>query len=291
MPRLRWRSGLKDEPVTVSALLRRFPGPILLTWVMTLCETALTALIPLFIGFAIDGLLNDDMTAFLRLAAVLAGLIVVAVLRRIYDTRAYGTIRVEVGKAQVDRSARVPVSTLNARLGMGRELVDFLERDVPATMDSGVQLAVSLIVLYAFHPTLAYAALGAAVVTLALYSGFHGRFYRLNADHNHQMEHQVRILQTNLSEGVRSHLSKLRRIEIRLSDTEAYVYGAIFTALLGFTVFNLWFAATNIETTVGTIFSIISYSWQFVDSALVLPVVLQGWSRLSEIMERINGAT
>ena len=281
---------LKDEPVTIATLLRRFLRPILLTWVMTLCETALMALIPLFIGFAIDGLLNDDPRALLQLAAVLAGLIVVSVLRRLYDTRAYGTMRVEVGIAQTGRSVGTPVSTLNARLGMGRELVDFLEQEVPAMMDSAVQLVVSLIVLYAFHPVLSYAALAAAVLMIAVYSLCHRRFYRLNADHNEQTEKQVGILEAKLSEGILAHLKTLRRIEIKLSDTEAYVYGAIFAVLLGFILFNLWFATTHIEITVGTIFSIISYSWEFVEAALVLPVTLQGWSRLSEIMKRINQA-
>lgn len=280
----------KDKPVTISTILRKFLPSILLTWVMTLCETALIALVPLFIGFAIDGLLSDDITSLLHLSTVLAVLILISVLRRIYDTRTYGTIRVEVGKTQVDRSARVPVSTLNARLGMGRELVDFLEQEVPDLMDCAVQLVVSFIVLYAFHPMLSYAALAASVLMIALYSVTHRRFYRLNADHNQQIEQQVRILGAELTEGVLAHLNRLRRIEIRLSDTEAIVYGAIFTVLLGFIVFNIWFSATNIETTVGTIFSIITYSWQFVESALVLPMTLQGWSRLSEIMNRINKA-
>lgn len=57
---------------------------------------------------------------------------------------------------------------------------------------------------------------------------------------------------------------------------------------MGSILFNLWFAATNLTPTVGAIFSIISYSWEFVESALVLPATLQGWSRLSEIMQRIN---
>ena len=279
---------LTSEPLTIRTLLRKFLRRICFTWLLTLCETALMALIPLLIGFAIDGLLTGDITALAQLAAVLAGLIVISVIRRIYDTRVYGTIRVEFSKALAGRSDGVPVSTLNARLGMGRELVDFLEEEVPALMNSAVQLIISLIVLFAFHPVLSYAALAASILMIALYSCFHGRFYRLNAGYNHQAEKQVGVLQAKSPEAVLCHLRKLRRFEIKLSDTEAYVYGAIFTVLLGFIVFNLWFAATHIETTVGTIFSIISYSWEFVDSALILPVTLQGWSRLSEIMERIN---
>ena len=279
---------LTGEPLTIGTLLRKFLGRICLTWLLTLCETALMALIPLLMGFAINGLLNGDMTALAQLAGVLAGLIVISVIRRVYDTRVYGTVRVELGKALADRSDGVPVSTLNARLGMGNELVGFLEEEVPALMNSTVQLIISLIVLFAFHPMLSYAALGASFLMLLIYGCSHRRFYRLNAGYNQQTEKQVGILEAKSPEGVLHHLRMLRRFEIKLSDTEAYVYGAIFTVLLGFILFNLWFAATHIETTVGTIFSIISYSWEFVDSALILPVTLQGWSRLSEIMVRIN---
>ena len=90
--------------------------------------------------------------------------------------------------------------------------------------------------------------------------------------------------------GAKEHLRfiALHGLEVQLSDTEAVLYGAIFIVLLSLILFNLWFAATELGTTVGTIFSIISYSWEFVDSALALPMTLQSWSRLSEIMRRLN---
>ena len=279
---------LKDQPLTIAVLFRTFLRPISLTWFLMLCETALTALIPLLIGFAIDGLLAGDTTALLQLAAVLAVLIAVSVIRRLYDTRVYGTVGVELGKALTDRSAGVPVSTLNARLGMSRELVDFLEQEAPAVMASAVQMIIALIVLFAFHPVLFAATCAATVLMIVFYAVSHRRFYRLNAEYNQQTEQQVRILESAHPAGILSHLNKLRRIGIRLSDTEAFVYGAIYILMLGLIVFNLWFATTNLEITVGRIFSIISYSWEFVESALVLPVTLQSWSRLSEIIDRIN---
>ncbi|TQV89492.1 ABC transporter six-transmembrane domain-containing protein [Aliikangiella coralliicola] len=279
---------LKDEPISVKTLLKKFVRPIGLTWVLTLCETALMALIPLFIGFAIDGLLNDNTDSLLQLSLILGGLTIISVVRRIYDTRVYGTIRVETGKTLVSRAGNTSVSVINARLGMSHELVSFLEHEVPELMTSTVQLVVSIIVLFSFHPTLSYAALGAAILMLGLYSLSHGRFFRLNANYNQQSEKQVSVLETRSPENILSHLNLLRRSEIKISDTEAYVYGAIFIVMLSFIIFNLWFSASNIETTVGTIFSIISYSWEFVESALVLPTTLQGWSRLSEITKRIN---
>jgi hypothetical protein len=279
---------LNEGPLTVLALLRAFRWRITLTWLLILCETALTALVPLFIGFAIDGLLANDTEALFQLIAVLAVLIVVSVIRRTYDTRVFGTVRVEMGKAQAARAANLPISTLNARLGMGRELADFLEADLPLAMTSFVQLIISLIVLYIFDPMLALAGASSVAIMLVIYSLSHARFYRLNGQLNQQTEQQVGILETRKPQRLMTHLTRLRGIEVRISDTESIIYGGIFVVLLGFVVFNLWYATANLSITSGTIFSIVTYSWELVDAALAFPMALQGWSRLSEIMQRIN---
>ncbi len=279
---------LTGHELTLATLLRVFRWRVSLTWAVILCETGLLALIPLFIGFAIDGLLAGGMRELWQLAGLMAALIAIAVIRRIYDTRVYGTIRVELGKAQAARSEKLPVSALNARLGMGRELVGFLEETLPQAMAAGVQLLISVIILYAFSPVLALAGGVAAGAMAAIYALFHQRFYRLNGALNQQTEKQVSILARREAMPTLSHLLRLRRMEVRLSDTEAILYGAIFIVLLGLILFNLWFATTALVSTVGTIFSIISYSWEFVESALALPVTLQTWSRLSEITRRLN---
>lgn len=113
------------------------------------------------------------------------------------------------------------------------------------------------------------------------YALFHRRFLRLNGALNQQTEDQVRVIERREARPIRAHLLRLGRHEVRLSDTEAILQGAIFIMQLGLILFNLRYAATTLAITVGTIFSIISYSWEFVESALALPVTLQSWSRLS----------
>ncbi len=173
---------------------------------------------------------------------------------------------------------------------MGRELVDFLEEQVPLLLSSFVQLGVALVILWSFHPMLFTSALGAGLTILLIYAVIHRRFFQLNGGLNHQMEQQVGILSTKAPKRVFVHLARLRKTETAISDTEAWVYGAMFAVLLGFVIFNLWFAAGNIKISVGQIFSIVSYSWEFVEVAIVLSATLQGWSRLSEITKRINSA-
>ena len=279
---------LADKPITIRSLFSSFGKPIGINWFLTLLETAVMALVPLFIGMSIDGLLEQNYDALWQLIGILGVLILISVGRRIYDTRAFGGIRVRVCSTLAQRGEQLTTSVRNARLDMGRELVDFLEHEVPQLTNAFVQIIISLIVLYSFNPVLCFAALVTSVIILGMYGMVHRRFFRLNGVFNQQSEMQVEALESRSRVKILQHFRRLKDAEVRLSDTEALLFGSIFVFLLGFVVFNLWFASTHITVTTGAIFSIISYSWEFVESVLILPVTLQGWTRLTEIMQRIN---
>ena len=276
------------DRLSMATLFRAFPAKIAITWGLTLLETVMYALLPLLIGWSIDGLLADNWDAFLGLITALAALIVVATSRRVYDTRAYGSMRVALGEALARRSLAQPVSVSNARLQMGRELVDFLEETAPLTLTATVQIAISLLLLLNFHSALALSAGATAVLTVLIYALFSRHFFRINSELNSCLERQVSILESRDLRALSMHLLGLRRAEVRLSDMESLVYGLIFTVLLSMLAFNLWFAATQAAATPGQIFAIVSYSFEFVETAVVLPAAFEDLTRLKEITGRLN---
>ena len=148
-----------DGPLDIALLMKRFRGRIALTWIIVIVENVLLALLPLFIGRAIDALLERRSGALWEISLVMAALILVSVGRRIYDTRAYGTMRVWFGAELVRRSGAGPVSRVNARLDMSREFVDFLEQHVPGLMTAVVQVVVSVAILWHFNVNLGLSAL------------------------------------------------------------------------------------------------------------------------------------
>ncbi len=281
---------LPGERLSMATLLRVFRFKVVVTWTLTILETAMLALFPLLIGRSIDGLLGDDYTAFTQFIAAMAVLTVVATGRRVYDTRAYGSMRVALGRAQAHRAGKEAISVTNARLLMGRELVDFLEEEAPLSITGLIQVIVALVVLFSFHSLLALAAGAAAAVMLGIYGLSARRFFTLNSDLNEQSEAQVAALESRDLSRITAHLVGLRRHEVRLSDTESLVYALIFTALLTMLGFNLWFAATQTGATPGEIFSIVTYSYEFIQMSVILPMALQNLTRLAEITERINQA-
>ena len=281
---------LIGDRLSIGTLFRVFRLKIVVTWALTILETAMLALFPLLIGRSIDGLLGGDYTTFCQLIGAMAVLMVVATLRRVYDTRAYGSMRVALGRAQADRAGEEAVSVTNARLLMGRELVDFLEREAPISITGSIQVVVAIVILFSFHGTLALAAGAAAAAMLGIYGLSARRFFTLNSDLNEQSEAQVSALESRDLRRVTAHLVGLRRHEVRLSDTESVVYALIFTVLLTMLGFNLWFAATQTNATPGEIFSIVTYSYEFIEMSVILPMALQNLTRLAEITERINKA-
>ncbi len=281
---------LIEDRLSIRTLFRVFRWKIVITWTLTILETAVLALFPLLIGRSIDGLLGDEYTAFYQFIGAMAVLTVVATGRRVYDTRAYGSMRVALGRAQAHRAGEEAVSVTNARVLMGRELVDFLEKEAPLSITGLIQIFVAIAVLFSFHGLLALAAGSAAVAMLGIYSLSARRFFNLNSDLNEQTEAQVATLESRDLSKVTAHLVGLRRHEVRLSDTESVVYALIFIALLTMLGFNLWFAATQTGATPGEIFSIVTYSYEFIQMSVILPMALQNLTRLAEITERINKA-
>ncbi len=279
---------LKDHRLSIGTLFRVFWLKIAITWALTLVETILFILIPLMIGFSIDGLIQGDWSDFINLLVIFTALLIFATCRRIYDTRAYGTMRVELGQTLTERSSKHPVSVVNARVLMARELVDFLEKEAPESMTALIQVIASVGVLLSFHIILALSSSGGALITLIIYALFANRFFKLNGNLNLQLEKQVEALESVNLTRIRNHFKLLRKQEVRLSDTESLVYGLIFIILLAMLAFNLWFAVIHSGATPGEIFSIVTYSYEFVIASVALPMTLQSLTRLKEITARIN---
>lgn len=277
-----------DKKLSLTTIVRAFWLQVSVTWTLTLLETLILVTLPLLIGRSIDGFLNDTWGPFYWLASAMLILLLTSVGRRLYDTRAYGRMRVELGAAVANKAERGQASTTNARLNMSRELIGFLETEAPIVIMALLQVIVSLVVLLSYHGLLAGTAGGAILAALIIYGLSSRRFFRLNGDLNALSEQQVAALESRLNDAIGAHLLALRRHEIRLSDTEAIVYGLIFAVLLSMLGTNLWFAATQLAATPGQIFSIVTYSYEFIESAVMLPLALQSLTRISEITQRIN---
>lgn len=277
----------REQNINLRTIFRAYRLHIGATWGLVLLETIGLALIPLAMGMAIDGLLADKRSSLIWPGCLLIALTVSSVLRRIYDTRVYGAIRVRLGTILHGQMPKLNLSHQSARLDMGRELVDFLETELPELITSVVQIAVTLVILTSYDIRLFMAALWLTGVILVIYGLFHRTLYRCNAGFNSRKEQQVTVLASGRPRHLLAHLLGLKKWEVRLSDREAVMYGCIFLMVTIFILSNLLISALPDNATPGRIFTIISYSWEYAEAVIALPTTLLFFTRIQEISKRI----
>lgn len=278
----------KASTLNLSTIFRAYPWALTATWLLVFLENILTALIPYGLGLTIDQLLAGNTQTLWLLGAALLLLTLIAVLRRFYDTRVYGRIRVDLSEVITQRGEHRAVSRINAHLGMSRELTDFYEETIPQLFSAIIQILVAVVILASFGYALLLSTLGVVIAMALIYAGFHRTILRLNSQYNTQTERQVQLLTLGDLGTLSQHFNRLRRQEIKLSDVDALLYGSIFTGMIAFLLFNLWYGANIEGITAGRIFTLLSYSWEFISAAFIAPLTLQALTRLHDIVERIN---
>ena len=271
------------------ALLKRFAGRFALTLTLVVLEAAAWTLFPLALGRAIDAALGETRRGFYELAGLGIVAMALAIARRVVDSRAYARIYARLGEDLVLRESGGSTSTLTARLGMLREMVEFFENSLPNLINSTVGLVGTLLILSALNPAIALGCLGVGVVTAALYALTGRLTTRYNRGLNDEHERQVDAVSSGEPERVGRHLRDLMRWNIRLSDLEAANFGVVWLFMVGLLVFSVS-AAAEATTEYGSVFAVVMYVFQFGDSVILLPFFYQQWLRLREISGRIAAA-
>ncbi|WP_419861828.1 ABC transporter six-transmembrane domain-containing protein [Candidatus Palauibacter sp.] len=269
-------------------LLKRFAGRLTLTMSLVVLEAVGWILFPLFIGRAIDSVLAESARGLYEFGALALATMLIAIVRRLVDSRAYARIYVSLGEEMVGADEESDTSTRTARLGMLREVVEFFENSLPALVNSLIGLAGTVLILWLLNVPVFLGCLVVAVATVTLYALTGRLTTRYNEGFNDQYERQVDAVHSGDSRRVREHLRAMMRWNIRLSDLEAANFGINWVFMTGLLVFAVAAAA---EQTVeyGAVFAIVMYVFQFVESMLGIPLYYQQWLRLREISGRLAG--
>ena len=269
-------------------LLKRFAGRFALTMSLVVLEAVGWILFPLFIGRAIDSVLADSTRGLYEFGALGIATMLIAIVRRLVDSRAYARIYVSLGEEMLGSDEESDTSTRTARLGMLREVVEFFENSLPALVNSLIGLAGTVLILWLLNVPVFLGCLVVAVATVTLYALTGRLTTRYNEGFNDQYERQVDAVHSGDPRRLREHLRAMMRWNIRLSDLEAANFGINWVFMTGLLVFAVAAAAEQ-TLEYGAVFAIVMYVFQFVESMLGIPLYYQQWLRLREISGRLAG--
>ncbi len=276
--------------ISIKSLFFRFKWKVTLTFALVLFETLLNLLFPLFIGLAINGLLNRRYENLMWLAALGVLTLVIGSARRFYDTRAYAGMYQIISNEMVVREQRKdsPISRISARTTLLTEFVEFLENSVPMITGNFIGVFGVLILIFSLNRNVFWACLAIFVLIIVVYGLSGKKNFQLNEKYNNQLEKQVEALSSKDNSTIQQHFRSLMRWNIKLSDLETLNYSVIWLGLIGLLTYAPVAVINSGVVSYGLIFSILMYVFTYIESVATLPLFIQQIIRLQEISSRLS---
>lgn len=264
---------------------------LVLTYVLFAVEMLGTLLRPLFLGRAVDGLLDGHYLGLVELVGVHAAYLVAGTLRHLYDTRTFTAIYTEfVTRLLAREIGEEDVSRLSAHSQLARQFVDFLEFDFNYVVEAAYNIIGSLVLLLFYDRTVVLICLLILVPVSRLSYLYGKRTEELAKGANDELERQVDIIASSDPVRIRDHYASLRRWQVRLSDQEAWNFGAM--ELLALVVVTVSLLATTDITSenlqAGSIIGIYQYIQKFTSGLDTIPYTVQRVAALRDLTRRMR---
>ncbi|MES2125488.1 MAG: ABC transporter six-transmembrane domain-containing protein [Gemmatimonadota bacterium] len=278
-----------SQPSEIGRVLVEYRLRLLCTYGLFAVEMLGTLTRPYFLGLAVDGLLAGTYRGLIWLTAVHLVWLVIGTVRHMYDTRTFSAIYTRFVTRVVSRGGDSrDVSRLSAHSGLARQVVDFLAYDVNYIVEALYNLIGSLVILTIYDRTVAVICLAVLGPALIL-SWWYGRAtLRLNVQKHDQLEQEVGIIARGDRDEVAAHYRALRGWQIRLSDQEAWNFGAteilVLLAITGSLLITVRSGHPLLQ--VGGIIVIYNYILRFASGLETIPYAIERLGSLKDILRR-----
>lgn len=282
--------GRQSASKTLKGIARAYPGKLGLTLSLVAAENVMLLAYPLFAGFAVNAILQNDTANAAWYAGIVLSFWLVGALRRAIDTRIFTKIYADLAVSVVvsERLSGQSTSTAAARVILAREFIDFFEKHLPIMATALVSLFGAAVMLVFIEPWLGVATLGALLLCLAWLPRFARRNQRLHERLNDRLEREVGLVQRVAPGTLLRHYTVLSKLRIWLSDREATAFlfnGVVAAILFGGAIVLM---ASNPYVNAGHVYAVMTYLWTFVSSLDEAPVMVDQMARLRDIGKRVN---
>lgn len=278
------------ERITHLSIFKKYKGRISVTFFILVLENLLQLLEPLVLGFAINGLTSKDWSGVYAFLGVELAIVTVGVIRRYYDTRAYGSIYKEISEdiagAAVERDE--DLSPAIGRADLLKEVIDFFENELPMGIASVFAVVGAFVMLFVLSPNIGLAGLMAALSIALIFLLSKKRMVKLNKLMNNELEKRARTFMSRKRAALKRHFSGIVRFQIALSDLEARNFGLSYVFVILLIAYALYETVAVQQALIGDVFAILTYASQFAEGVLVLPFMYQQYIRTQEITGRLS---
>ncbi len=275
----------------LGSLIKEYRLKLFLTYSLFSLEMLGALLRPFFLGLAINDLIKGSYHGLIVLSIIHLCWLIIGTIRHMYDTRTFTSIYTSmVTRFLSKRNQNADVSMLSAHSTLSRELVDFLESDLPYIIEAFYNIIGSLVLLYFYESNVVFICF-AILFPVGVISYFYGKKMKaLTKLKNDELEKQVSVIAFGNKDSINKHYNKLRNLQIKISDKEAWNFGMIEILVLIVIGFSLIVSSKLFGTVLlaGNIIGIYNYILKFVSGLDTIPYTVQRFSLLKDIIKRID---
>lgn len=274
----------------LSALIVRWKRPLAVTYSLTLGEKLCYLCYPATIGFAIDGLLQDQPKGLLTLLSVWLLHLGLGYCRQRYDTqlftRVYASLAVAMISRQLSRGSNP--SEVSARSALSRECVDFFEKELPAIFHNLLVAFGSVVMLCVYDARAGAIAVAALLPVLLSNARFANHADRFNKRIHDRLEREVDVIGSRNWRRLDRHFDILGRWRVALSNAEAANWARSELVMIATMGLVLWTFTQRPGVGAGSIYAVLAYLWDYFEVLWDLPTMVGNLSRVNDIAERLD---
>jgi len=275
----------------LGSLIKEYRLKLFLTYSLFSLEMLGALLRPFFLGLAINDLIKGSYHGLIILSIIHLCWLIIGTIRHMYDTRTFTSIYTSmVTRFLSKRNQNTDVSMLSAHSTLSKELVDFLESDLPFIIEAFYNIVGSLVLLYFYESNVVLICF-AILLPVGVISYFYGKkMSTLTKMKNDELEKQVSVIAFGNKDSINKHYNKLRSLQIKISDKEAWNFGMIEILVLIVIGLSLVVSSKLFGTILlaGNIIGIYNYILKFVSGLDTIPYTVQRFSLLKDIIKRID---
>ena len=264
-----------------------------LTYTLFALEMLGSLLRPYLLGAAVDGLLAGHYRGLLLLSAVHMLWLGIGTMRHMYDTRTFSAIYTAfVTRLLAQPAGADALSRRSALSTLARQVTDFLEFDVNYIVEAAYNIFGSLVILFVYDRWVVAICLAILLPVMVLGRRYGRRVARLNREQFDELERQVDIIATRNVDTIKEHYRRLRAWQVRISDLEAWNFGATELFVL-LSVSGSLLVSTrtgDIPMQVGSIIGMYTYVLKFASGLETIPYTVQRLGALRDILRRVAEA-
>lgn len=268
-------------------IFTEYKWKLLLIYFFTLMAELSFIIQPYLLGKSIDGLISGTWLWMILLFISYCISNLFNYKRMVYDTKVYTQIYIDIVLRFLKNNNK-PDSVKVARTDMAHEIVGVLEEYVHYYIATIITIVGSIGFIYITNWKVGLlVTLALIVITLAVLLLYKKIRQAINVRNNHY-ENKVTAIQNGYDTSV-SFFNRRRKLSIFESTLQGknwFSVGMIKSIFLVFSIILLITTSNNVTT--GGIITIYSYVNNFLISLMSIPVAFEMYSRLSNIIKRIN---